>query len=67
VLLERDDPEQAAALLRGQLGERLGDFKAEGSWPAALHVLEPGAGEPEQASVEIRRRVLDWRRSGGER
>jgi hypothetical protein len=65
VLLERDDPEQAAEVLGGRLGERLGDFKTEGSWPAALHVLEADApGDSRQATAEIRRRVRDWQRGG---
>ena len=65
VLMERDDPAEAAALLGGRLGERLGQYKAEGSWPSALHVLEPdAAGDPDGATLEIRRRVRDWQRGG---
>jgi hypothetical protein len=68
VLLERDDPAQAAALLGGQLGQRLGQFKPEGAWPSALHVLEPdAASDPEDATVEIRRCVRDWQQQGGGR
>src|SRR6266540_175681 len=53
VLMERDDPEQAAALLGGRLGERLGQFKSKGAWPSALHVLKPdAAGDPDGASLE---------------
>jgi len=65
VLMERDDPEQAAALLGGRLGERLGQFKPEGAWPSALHVLEPDvAGDLDGASLAIRRRVRDWQKGG---
>ncbi|HYU57018.1 MAG TPA: hypothetical protein VEO00_03070 [Actinomycetota bacterium] len=68
VLMERDDPAEAAALLGSRLGERLGDFKAEGAWPSALHVLEPAiAGDPDGATLEIRRRVHDWQRGRGGR
>jgi len=63
--MERDDPEQAAALLGGRLGERLGQFKSKGAWPSALHVLKPdAAGDPDGASLEIRRRVRDWQKGG---
>lgn len=66
MLLEREDPAEAAALLGGQLGERLGQFKAEGSWPSALHLLGSDAGgDPEGATVEIRRRVRNWQQQRG--
>jgi hypothetical protein len=56
---------EAAELLGVRLGERLGDFHAQGGWPSRLHMVdEADRQEPTRAIARARR---DWlRKTGGE-